>query len=116
MTDERTGLVADNAADSLRRSDRSGWTSPTNIGGMLWSTVVARELGLISRGESTSRLIRTLQTIDRMPRHEPSGMYYNWYSPQTAEKLTAWPVGGGSSTRSSRVSTTAGSVPRSGTS
>ena len=45
MTDEHTGLVADNAADSLRRSDRSGWTSPTNIGGMLWSTVVARELG-----------------------------------------------------------------------
>ncbi|MEP6629559.1 MAG: glucoamylase family protein [Lapillicoccus sp.] len=95
MTDPRTGLVADNSADSLRPSDQSGWTSPTNIGGMLWSTVVARELGLISRGESTSRLIRTLQTIDRMPRHEPSGMYYNWYSPQTAEKLTAWPVGGG---------------------
>ncbi len=95
MTDERTGLVADNSPDTLRAGDRSGWTSPTNIGGMLWSTVVARELGLISRGEATVRLIRTLQTIDRMPRHEPSGMYYNWYSPATAAKLTAWPVGGG---------------------
>ncbi len=95
MTDPRTGLVADNSPDTLRPSDRSGWTSPTNIGGMLWSTVVARELGLISRGESTSRLLRTLLTVDRMPRHEPSGMYYNWYSPQTAAKLTAWPVGNG---------------------
>ena len=88
-------------------------TSPTNIGGMLWSTVVARELGLISRGEATVRLIRTLQTIDRMPRHEPSGMYYNWYSPATAAKLTAWPVGGGGRTRSCPASTTAGSGPRS---
>jgi len=39
MTDERTGLVADNSPDSLAAGDRSGWTSPTNIGGMLWSTV-----------------------------------------------------------------------------
>ncbi len=50
MTDERTGLVADNSSDRLAAGDRSGWTSPTNIGGMLWSIVVARELGLISHG------------------------------------------------------------------
>src|SRR6478735_4154191 len=40
MTDPRTGLPADNIPESLAAKDRSGYTSPTNIGGYLWSTVV----------------------------------------------------------------------------
>ena len=48
MTDEKSGLPADNIMESLAAADRSGYTSPTNIGGYLWSTVVARELDLIS--------------------------------------------------------------------
>ena len=60
-------------------SDRSGYTSPTNIGGYLWSTIVARELGFISKDEASARLIRTLTTLERMEHHTASGMYFNWY-------------------------------------
>ena len=94
MTDPRTGLPADNIPASLAAGDRSGYTSPTNIGGYLWSTVVARELGIITRGEATGRLIRTLKTVERMEHHTPSGMYYNWYDEATAAALHTWPDSG----------------------
>lgn len=91
MTDETTGLVADNLPESLAPGDRSRYTSPTNIGGYMWSAVVARELGLISRSECTRRLVQTLTTLLRMDHHEPSGMYYNWYDEASGEVVTAWP-------------------------
>jgi hypothetical protein len=94
MTDPRTGLPADNIPASLAAGDRSGYTSPTNIGGYLWSTVVARELGIITRGEASARLIRTLKTVERMEHHTPSGMYYNWYDEATARALHTWPDSG----------------------
>ena len=94
MTDPKTGLPADNIPESLAAGDRSGYTSPTNIGGYLWSTIVARELGIITRGEATARLIRTLKTVYRMEHHEPSGMYYNWYDEATGKALTEWPGSG----------------------
>ncbi|GGL39154.1 DUF3131 domain-containing protein [Phycicoccus endophyticus] len=94
MTDEHTGLPADNIPESLAAADRSGYTSPTNIGGYLWSTVVARELGIITPGEATRRVRRTLTTLLRMEHHEPSGLYYNWYDEATGEKLTSWPGSG----------------------
>jgi hypothetical protein len=37
MTPPATGLPADNIRESLAAGDRSGYTSPTNIGGYLWS-------------------------------------------------------------------------------
>ena len=91
MTDPKTGLPADNIPESLAAGDRSGYTSPTNIGGYLWSTIAARELGIIGRGEATARLTRTLKTVLRMKHHEPSGMFYNWYDEATGEALTSWP-------------------------
>ncbi len=94
MTDARTGLPADNINEGLTAGDRSGYTSPTNIGGYLWSAVVARDLGLISRGECTRRLRQTLSTLLRMEHHEPSGMFYNWYDESTGDKLTIWPTDG----------------------
>lgn len=94
MTDERTGLTADNIDGPLSSPNRSGYTSPTNIGGYLWSTVVARELGLITRAECSRRLAQTLGTLGRMRHHEPSGMFYNWYDERTAEPLTTWPTDG----------------------
>src|SRR5215216_4802596 len=51
MTPPATGLPADNITGDL--STRSGYTSPTNIGGYMWSAVVARELGIITPGECT---------------------------------------------------------------
>ena len=94
MTDPSTGLPADNIPESLAARDRSGYTSPTNIGGLLWSTVVARDLGIISRGECTTRLLRTLRTVDRLEHHTPSGMFYNWYDEASGEVLTTWPDDG----------------------
>jgi hypothetical protein len=88
MTDPRTGLPADNIPASLAAADRSGYTSPTNIGGYLWSTIVARDLGLINAGECTRRLTQTLKTVLRMQHHTPSGMYYNWYDEATGDVIT----------------------------
>ena len=94
MTDPTTGLPADNIPESLAAGDRSGYTSPTNIGGYLWSTIAARELGIITPGEATARLVRTLRTVEGMEHHTPSGMYYNWYDEATATALHTWPDSG----------------------
>ncbi|MCO1594673.1 DUF3131 domain-containing protein [Micromonospora sp. RHAY321] len=95
MVDPDTGLVADSIGGDLDPADRSPYTSPTNIGAYLWSTVAARETGLISAAEARSRIARTLRTLAGLEIHEASGMYYNWYDPSTGQKLTTWPVDGG---------------------
>lgn len=92
MTDPLTGLVADNIGADL--STRSGYTSPTNIGGYLWSAMVARDLGIISPADCSARIRTTLTTLARMDRHEHSGMYYNWYDEATGEVLRIWPDSG----------------------
>ena len=56
MTDPATGLPADNIPESLAAGDRRGYTSPTNIGGYLWSAIVARELGIITAADCSARL------------------------------------------------------------
>ncbi len=94
MVDPATGLPADNVAGDLAPASRSGYTSPTNIGAYLWSTVVARDLGIITRSDARDRLTRTLTTVAGMERHEDSGMFYNWYDEATATKLTTWPADG----------------------
>jgi hypothetical protein len=91
MTDEHTGLPADNIPASLAAGDRSGYTSPTNIGGYLWSAVVAEELGFIGRAELVRRCRQTLATIAKLGHHVPSGMYYNWYDEATGDVLTTSP-------------------------
>jgi hypothetical protein len=91
MVDEGTGLVADHIGPDL--DDPSTYTSPTNLAGYLWSTVVVRDLGVIPADEARSRLDAALDGIAGLERHDASGMFYNWYSPQSGEKLTAWPGG-----------------------
>ena len=91
MADEDTGLVADNIPATLAGSDRSRNTSPTNIGGYLWSAVVARELKIISGRECDRRVAQTLATLATMAHHEPSGMFYNWYDVVDGSVLTTWP-------------------------
>lgn len=92
MTDETTGLTSDNIEGDL--TTPADYTSPTNIGGYLWSTVVARDLGIIDKKQARERLGTTLETLASMERHEPSGMFYNWYSPSDGSKLTTWPDSG----------------------
>ena len=86
-----TGLVADNVSAG---GVRARYTSPTNIGTYLWSTIAARDLGLISNAQAVARIDRTLDTVARLERHEASGQFYNWYDPQTGAKLTVWPADG----------------------
>jgi len=94
MTHPGTGLPADNISGPLGSPTRSGYTSPTNIGGYLWSTVIARELGIISAGECRTRLAQTLTTLKTMKHHEPSGMFYNWYDEANGKVVTVWPENG----------------------
>jgi Putative glucoamylase/RTX calcium-binding nonapeptide repeat (4 copies)/Protein of unknown function (DUF3131) len=91
MTDERAGLPADSLASDGTRSVQ---TSTTNIGGYMWSALVARELGAIEGGELVARLETTLGTLERMERHRGSGQFFNWYDHRTGEKLTSWPPTG----------------------
>ena len=95
MTDPKTGLPADNITESLAAGDRSGYTSPTNIGGYLWSDRRRpRPRHHHAAASARARLIQTLTTLLRMEHHEPSGMFYNWYDEATGEVLTTWPEDG----------------------
>jgi hypothetical protein len=89
-----TGLPADNISGPLGSPTRSGYTSPTNIGGYLRRAVVARELGIIDARECLKRLTQTLTTMSGLKRHLPSGMFYNWYDEATGDVITAWPSDG----------------------
>lgn len=94
MADPGTGLPSDNVGGDLDGASRSGFTSPTNIGAYLWSTVAARDIGLIGADEARDRMAQTLDAAGDLERHEPSGQFYNWYDPATGAKLTTWPVDG----------------------
>jgi hypothetical protein len=94
MTVPGSGLPADNIGGDLDPGDRAGYTSPTNVGSYLWSTVAARDLRLISRREAHDRMALTLATLATLDRHDASGQFYNWYDPVTGDVLTAWPVDG----------------------
>src|SRR4051794_104220 len=91
MTDRSSGLPADSLNGD---GSTSVQTSTTNIGAYMWSAVVARRLGFISRRELESRLSRTLSTLARMERYGDTGQYYNWYDHHTGAKLTVWPPDG----------------------
>jgi len=92
MVDPATGLPADNISGDL--STRAAYTSPTNIGAYLWSTVVARDLGFVSRREASQRVGATLRTLAGLKHHADSGMFYNWYDPHTGAVLRVFPDDG----------------------
>ena len=94
MVDPNTGLPTDNINGRLHPGSRAAYTSPTNIGMYFWATLAARDLGFIGADEAVDRISQTLITLEGMERHEPSGQFWNWYSPQTGEKLTIWPENG----------------------
>ncbi len=89
-----TGLPSDNIGGDLAPDSRSRATSPTNMGAYLWSTVAARDAGLIGKHEAFGRMAQTIDSIGSLEKHEPSGMFYNWYDPATLEKLTTFPDSG----------------------
>ena len=88
MADPATGLPADNIGGDLDPATRSATPRPTNIGAYLWSTVVARDTGLIGAREARRRMAhdaRHRSADAGAPR--ASGMFYNWYDPATGAKL-----------------------------
>src|SRR5215211_1712553 len=87
----QTGLPADNVSAA---GERARYTSPTNIGAYLWSTIAARDLGLITPAEAVARIDKTLNTLATLDRHTASGQFFNWYDPATGERLTTWPADG----------------------
>ncbi|MGH2996661.1 MAG: glucoamylase family protein [Gaiellaceae bacterium] len=91
MTNPATGLPSDNVS---AEGVRARYTSPTNVGTYLWSTLAARDLGIITSAEAQARIDRTLTTVASLERHEASGQYYNWYDPDTGQTLTVWPADG----------------------
>jgi len=91
MTDRQSGLPTDVL---YRNGDREVHTSTTNIGAYMWSAVAAERLRIIGRRELVRRLERTIATLERMERHEPSGQYFNWYDHRTGAKLEHWPPTG----------------------
>jgi hypothetical protein len=91
MTDPDSGLPADSLSADGQRSVQ---TSTTNIGAYMWSTLVARELGIIDRAEALARLEKTIGTLGQMERHKPSGQFFNWYDHRNGQKLTVWPPTG----------------------
>ena len=60
-------------------------TSPTNIGLLLGSTLVARDLGYLTTTELMDRLEHTLDSLERMQRWQ--GHFYNWYDTCSLEPL-----------------------------
>ncbi|GAB3737934.1 glucoamylase family protein [Nocardiopsis nanhaiensis] len=94
MAFPETGLPTDKLDTSLEPDSRRAYTSPTNIGAYLWSTVVARELDLIDGDEAHQRLERTVTTLESLERHEDSGQFYNWYDPATGDLVEVWPEDG----------------------
>jgi hypothetical protein len=89
MTDRRTGLSADWVEEN---GTRARYTSPTNIASYLWSTLAARDIGIISRANARHRIAQTLSTLKRLERAH--GQFYNWYDPHTGERLRIWPDNG----------------------
>ena len=91
MTNPQTGLPSDNIGGELDPATRSHYTSPTNIAMYIWATIAARDLQIITPSEARARIAVTLDSIGAMERHEPSGQFWNWYDPDTLQKLTVWP-------------------------
>jgi len=96
--DTWASLVAMHPSDYLLVADGmdedgtpSQYTSPTNIASYIWSTIAARDLSLITDAEAYDRVAHELMAIQSLPRHLPSGQFYNWYSPVDGAVLTTWP-------------------------
>jgi hypothetical protein len=91
MVDSDTGLPTDRLyADG----GTDVQTSTSNIGVYLWSTVAARDLGIISASDARERVAAVLDTLELMERHAASGQFYNWYDHHTGDALRVWPPTG----------------------
>jgi hypothetical protein len=98
LTDRENGLPVDNvrvlppgakaaAADASPTDVRVGdYTNVTNVGMHLAAIVAARELGLVTADEARARIVRILDTLDRLDAHR--GFLYNFYDTTTLERTS----------------------------
>ncbi|MFO7632442.1 MAG: glucoamylase family protein, partial [Caldilinea sp.] len=63
----------------------ASYTSPTNIGLLLLSTLTAYDLGYIGIAALVSRLRSTFESLERLERYR--GHFLNWYDTRTLEPL-----------------------------
>lgn len=94
MANEETGMPTDNIGGDLDPDSRAEYTSPTNIAMYIWATLAARDMGIIRTPEARDRIAQTLDSVEQLERHEPSGQFWNWYDPETLETITVWPTDG----------------------
>jgi hypothetical protein len=94
---EAMALPSGLPADGLRRGHDGAWqptgsTTPTDIGGYLWSTLAAERLGIIEPAEARRRLDQTLGILARLER--PHGLFLDKLDPRTGAPLKTSPEGG----------------------
>ena len=94
MTDPDTGLPTDSIAASLDPATRSGYTSPTNIGGRSGAPSRPATSALVDADEARDRLARLLTTLAGMEVHDESGMFFNWYDDRSGALLRQMPDSG----------------------
>jgi hypothetical protein len=89
-----SGLVADNLCQDPATGTwtQAAYTSPTDIGAYLWSTIAAQRLGAISTAQETRRVQATLTSLAGMQRSH--GFWFQWYNPVTGAVLTTFPADG----------------------
>lgn len=88
FTDEDTGLTYDAVRMENGEKTVQDFTSPTNIGMYVMSTVSAQEIGIISREEAVTRIQTTLNTLESLETW--NGLYYNWYFTEDGSLMTDW--------------------------
>ena len=86
MTDPDTGPAGRQPdADGTRASRPRPRTSAPTCGARSSPSA----LGIIDHDEAVDRLDTTLDSLETMERHEPSGQYYNWYDHTTRREADA---------------------------
>jgi hypothetical protein len=105
LLDPASGLPSDNVSAA---GERSRYTSPTNVGAYLWSTLAARDTGVISPAGARRRNAATLAGVARLERHGPSGMSTTGTTRPPGPRSPPGRWTAAASTRSCPRSTTAG--------
>ncbi len=62
------------------------YTNVTNIGIYLMSLVAAYDLKFITKEDAVDRIRKTLNTVENLEYHKPSGFLYNYYDTTTLER------------------------------
>lgn len=92
MADPTTGVPSDKITGDL--GTRAKVTSPTNMATYIWSTLTARDLGIINPVDASLRVGKVLKALEKLERNTPTGQFYNWYDPATLQLVRVWPDNG----------------------